>query len=111
MPKMTFADDPTPSRAKNKYPKGHPREPVIIRIRSRRALLNRINEIVAHDRQVYQESWTLSDALREVIYAWVDRREAEIEIARNAGFTGTPPVDVTDADDDDVGAEIKIAAN
>jgi hypothetical protein len=57
------------------------REPVILRIRMRRGLLERIKAIVAYDRQRIQEAWNLSDGVREVLLSWVEQREAEINAA------------------------------
>lgn len=93
MPKRHFADDPPKKlgRPKKVYGVNDPREPIIIRVRARRGMLRRIHAIVEHDRAVYREHWTLSDALREVISDWCSRREAEIATARAAGFTGRPP--------------------
>ena len=57
------------------------REPVILRIRMRRGLLERIKAIVNYDRQRIQEAWNLSDGVREVLLSWVEQREAEINAA------------------------------
>ena len=57
------------------------REPVILRIRMRRGLLERIKAIVLYDRQRIQEAWNLSDGVREVLLTWVEQREAEIGAA------------------------------
>jgi hypothetical protein len=104
MTKRVFADDPPPYSPKPKkvYGPNDPREPIIIRIRARRGMLRRIHAIVEHDRDVYREHWTLSDALREVIADWCGRREAEIAAARAAGFTGRPPIDLDDDEDGDL---------
>ena len=75
-----------------RYPPGDAREPVILRVRMRRSLLNRIRGIVEHDRECTQGAWNLSDGVREVLLAWVARREAEIQMVSDAGpFTGEPP--------------------
>ena len=63
----------------NDYAKA--REPVILRIRMRRGLLERIKAIVAYDRQRIQEAWNLSDGVREVLLLCVEQREAEINAA------------------------------
>ena len=54
------------------------REPVILRVRMRRGMLNRIKAVIEHDRQRIQESWNLSDGVREVLLNWLGQREAEI---------------------------------
>ena len=54
------------------------REPVILRVRMRRGMLNRIKAVIEHDRQRIQESWNLSDGVREVLLNWLAQREAEI---------------------------------
>jgi hypothetical protein len=54
------------------------REPVILRVRMRRGMLNRIKAVIEHDRQRIQESWNLSDGVREVLLSWLGQREAEI---------------------------------
>lgn len=64
----------------------------MLRVRMRQGLLNRIKAIVEHDRALLHENWTMSDACREVLLAWVERREREIKIAEAAGFAGTPPL-------------------
>lgn len=47
----------------------------------RRGLLERIKAIILYDRQRIQETWNLSDGVREVLFAWVEQREAEIKSA------------------------------
>ena len=54
------------------------REPVILRVRMRRGMLNRIKAVIEHDRQRIQESWNLSDGVRGVLLNWLAQREAEI---------------------------------
>jgi hypothetical protein len=58
------------------------RQPVILRVRMRRGLLERIKAIIAYDRQRIQEAWNLSDGMREVLLSWVEQREAEIHGTR-----------------------------
>lgn len=74
-----------------KHAPGSPGEPVIMRIRMRRSLLTRIKTIVAHDRTTIQESWNLSDGVREILLDWVQRREHEIALIERAQFSGPPP--------------------
>lgn len=77
---------------KKKYPPGDPREPVIMRVRMRRGLLNRIHRVVEWDRDRTQGAWNLSDGVRETLVQWVERREAEIRMVEAAGpFTGEAP--------------------
>jgi hypothetical protein len=107
-PIYSFAADGRRGPKKKKYEKGDKREPVILRTRMRRGLLMRLKAIVAHDREVLQENWNLSDAVREVLMGWVELREAEIRAAAAAQFTGTPP----EEDEDDVApATTRKAAN
>jgi hypothetical protein len=54
------------------------REPVILRVRMRRGMLMRIKAVIEYDRQRIQESWNLSDGIREVLLNWLAQREAEI---------------------------------
>ena len=122
MPVPPFPPEPNKGgRPKKRYSPGDPGEPVILRVRMRRRLLNRIKAIADHDRAVLHEAWNVSDACREVLVEWAERREADIRRANEAGFTGLPP-EVTppglgieapaepageDEDDD----EIAVAAN
>lgn len=59
------------------------REPVILRVRMRRGMLNRIKAVIEHDRQRIQESWNLSDGVREVLLNWLAQREAEIRATQD----------------------------
>lgn len=80
-----------------KYPRGDAREPVILRVRMRRMLLNRIHRIVEWDRERTHGAWNLSDGVREVLTHWVERREREIAMIEAAGpFTGDSPFAETD---------------
>lgn len=74
-----------------KYPPGSNDEGVILRVRMKRRLLNRIKAITQHDREVMQESWNLSDACREILLDWAARREAEIARTKAARFSGLHP--------------------
>jgi hypothetical protein len=81
-----------PLRGKRKYPQGDAREPVILRVRMRRGLLNRIHAIVAFDRERTQGAWNLSDGVREILLHWIERRETEIRMFHAAGpFSGDAP--------------------
>lgn len=66
----------TPAPTAADYAKS--RQPVILRVRMRRGLLERIKAIIVYDRQRIQEAWNLSDGIREVLLGWVEQREAEI---------------------------------
>lgn len=89
---MADPASPPTERQKKKYPPGDAREPVILRVRMRRGLLNRIRTIVEYDRERTQGSWNLSDGVRETLIQWVARREAEIRMVEEAGpFTGESP--------------------
>jgi hypothetical protein len=78
--------------ARKKYAVGDIREPVIMRVRMRRMLLNRIHRIVEWDRERTHGAWNLSDGVRECLTHWVERREREIALVASAGpFTGESP--------------------
>ena len=94
------------ARKKRKYLVDDPREPVIMRIRMKRGLLNRIHRIVGYDRERTHRSWNMSDAIREILLPWVDRREGEIRSVELAGpFLGEVPGLVPGEED---GAAIKV---
>lgn len=58
-------------------------EPVILRVRMRRGMLSRIKAVIEHDRQRIQESWNLSDGVREVLLNWLAQRESEIRSSQD----------------------------
>lgn len=93
-------------RPRKEYAPNDPREPVILRIRMRRGMLNRIKAVAAYDAEVFQEQWNVSDAMRDLLFRWLERREAEIKAAREANFMGRPP----DSDDGDDALDYAIAA-
>jgi hypothetical protein len=93
---MTDDESEKPRRRARIYKSGDIREPVILRVRMRRGMLNQIKQIVAYDRELIHEAWNVSDACREILREWIERRFVEM---RSAGvFTGKPP-DKTSAGD------------
>lgn len=97
------------------YEPGEPGEPVILRVRMRRRLLNRLKAVIEHDRERLQEAWNLSDGCREVLMEWVERREGEIRRAAAGGFSGLPPdrtrPGLNEAEPDDEADDVIAAKN
>ena len=112
------AAPPKGSRAPKAYNPGDSHEPVILRVRMKRRLLNRIKAIALHDQSTLQESWNLSDACREALLEWAERREAEIQRVKAARFSGRPPEetplphaeDAEDAEDANEAEELRLSA-
>lgn len=68
-------------------------DPVILRIRMRRATLERIKRVAEHERQLYNDGRTgkyMSAAVLTPILDWLERREAEVEAIAAAGFEPAP---------------------
>lgn len=76
---------------KNGIPDKDPNEPVILRIRMRRRLLDRIKRIVEWERS-QDRDWDMSAACREQLTEWVVRREAEIKFIQQRDFSGDAPI-------------------
>ena len=54
----------------------------------KRGMLNRLKAVVEYDRARIQESWNLSDGVREVLLNWLAQREAEIRAATDRKDSG-----------------------
>ena len=63
----------------------------MMRVRMRRWMLEELKGIALRDAEFLSESWTMSDLVREVLLAYIQRRRAEFRAIEDAGFSGGPP--------------------
>lgn len=70
-------------------PKGN--DCVILRVRMRRKMLLRIKRGAAWRSEIFEESYSMSDLVKEAMLPLLERIDEEVEAAQSADFSGSPP--------------------